>query len=140
MEPASTLPHLNAVLNCTAAMLLVAGRWRIARGDVEAHRRAMIAALGVSALFLVSYLAYHATSPIYLFRGQGGIRTFYYALLISHVLLAAVSLPLILTTAWLGLRRRIPTHPRVARWCFPIWMYVSLSGVWVYLMLYQFNP
>ncbi len=140
MELANTLPHLNAVLNCTAAWLLVVGRMRIARGDVEAHRRAMIAALAVSALFLVSYLAYHATSPIYLFRGQGGIRYFYYALLISHVVLAALSLPLILATAWLGFQRRIPSHPRLARWSFPIWMYVSLSGVLVYLMLYQFNP
>lgn len=136
MELTNTLPHLNAVFNFTAAGLLVVGRMRIARGDVEAHRRAMIAALAVSALFLVSYLAYHASSPIYFFRGQGGMRYFYYVLLISHVVLAALALPLILVTAWLGLKRIVPRHPRWARWTWPIWMYVSLTGVAVYLMLY----
>lgn len=136
MNSASILPHLNAVLNGISIVLLVVARVMIARGDIEAHRRAMLSALGVSALFLLSYIAYHVTSPIFVFRGHGVVRPVYYTLLVSHVILAAVALPLILVTARLGLKRVVPRHRRWARWTWPIWMYVSVSGLAVYLMLY----
>jgi putative membrane protein len=137
MEPASLLPHVNATLNAVGATLLISARVAIAQHRVDAHRCAMLAALAVSALFLVGYIAHHFASPITQFRGEGLVRPFYYALLISHVLLAAMAIPLILVTAVLGLRRRDLRHRHWARWTWPLWMYVSLSGVAVYLMLYQ---
>ena len=137
MDPASLLPHLNAALNAVSAVLLLAARILIARRRIDAHRRAMLAALGVSALFLVSYLAYHYAAPIFVFRGQGAIRGVYYALLVSHVVLAALALPLVLATAWFGLRRVDARHRALARWTWPLWMYVSVSGVVVYWLLYQ---
>ncbi len=137
MEPAQVLPHVNATLNAISVVLLVAARILIAQRRIDAHRRMMLAALTVSALFLVGYIIYHVTSPIFVFRGTGLVRPIYYALLISHVVLAALALPMILVTAVLGLRRRDSRHRRWARWTWPLWMYVSLSGVVVYLMLYQ---
>jgi len=137
MEPATLLPHVNAALNGVGAVLLLGARVAIAQRRIDAHRRAMLAALAVSALFLLGYLVYHFTSPIFVFRGEGLVRPFYYALLISHVLLAAAALPMILVTGVLGWRRRDARHRRWARWTWPLWMYVSLSGVAVYLMLYQ---
>ena len=137
MDPAQLLPHLNAALNAVSAALLLAARILIARRQIDAHRRAMLAALGVSALFLVSYLAYHYASPIFVFRGQGAIRSVYYALLVSHVVLAALALPLVLATAWFGLHRVDARHRALARWTWPLWMYVSVSGVVVYWLLYQ---
>lgn len=131
------LPHVNASLNATAMLLLGYARVMIARKDIERHRRAMIAALVVSALFLVGYIIYHHVAPIFVFRGQGWIRPLYYALLVSHVVLAALAIPMILTTAVLGLRRRDSRHRAIARWTWPVWMYVSVSGVLVYLLLYQ---
>ena len=136
MGSASILPHVNAMLNGILIILLVAARVLVAKGRIEAHRVAMLSALAVSALFLLSYIAYHVSAPIFVFRGQGPVRSVYYILLISHVILAAASLPLILVTAWFGLKRIVPRHTRWARWTWPIWMYVSLTGVAVYLMLY----
>ena len=137
MEPVSLLPHLNATLNAIGGTLLIAARILIAQHRVDAHHRTMLAAIAVSALFLVGYIAHHFASPITQFRGEGLVRPLYYALLVSHVLLAATAIPLILVTAVLGWRRRDLRHRRWARWCWPLWMYVSLSGVAVYLMLYQ---
>ncbi|MGD9582509.1 MAG: DUF420 domain-containing protein [Lysobacterales bacterium] len=137
MPIAELLPHLNASLNGLAAALLVLARLRIHQRRIAEHRWAMLAALAVSTLFLVGYIAYHYAAPIFVFRGQGLIRPIYYALLVSHVVLAALALPLILTTAWLGLHRRDPHHRRWARITWPLWMYVSLSGVVVYLLLYH---
>jgi uncharacterized membrane protein YozB (DUF420 family) len=131
------LPHINAALNAVAGVLLLIGRVHIARRRIAAHRATMVAALGVSALFLVGYITYHVSAPIFVFRGQGAIRPIYYALLISHVLLAAVAIPLILVTVWPALRRDDARHRRWARWTWPVWMFVSVSGVVVYLMLYQ---
>ncbi|GAB2506031.1 DUF420 domain-containing protein [Arenimonas alkanexedens] len=136
MDSASILPHVNATLNGILIILLVVARVLVAKGRVEAHRVAMLSALAVAALFLLSYIVYHLSAPIFVFRGQGVVRTAYYILLISHVILAAASLPLILVTAWFGLKRIVPRHTRWARWTWPIWMYVSLTGVAVYLMLY----
>ncbi len=137
MDPANVLPHVNAPLNAISGVLLVVARVLIAQRRIAAHRRAMLAALVVSALFLIGYIVYHVTSPIFVFRGTGLVRPVYYALLISHVVLAAAALPMILVTAVLGLRRRDDRHRRWARWTWPLWMYVSLSGVAVYLLLYQ---
>jgi uncharacterized membrane protein YozB (DUF420 family) len=137
MTPAEVLPHLNATLNAIALAFLCAARVQISRQRLEAHRRAMLWALGVSALFLVSYLVYHFAAPIFRFRGEGLVRPVYYALLISHVTLAAASLPMILATAWLGLTRSDDRHRRWARFTWPLWVYVSLSGVVVYLMLHH---
>jgi uncharacterized membrane protein YozB (DUF420 family) len=131
------LPHINAALNATTGVLLLIGRVHIARRRVAAHRAAMLAAVGVSVLFLVGYITYHLSAPIFVFRGHGPIRPVYYALLISHVLLAAMAIPLVLVTVWRGLHRDDVRHRRWARWTWPVWMYVSVSGVVVYLMLYQ---
>lgn len=137
MDLANLLPHVNATLNATATALLLVARLFIAQGRIQAHRRTMIAALLVSALFLVTYMTYHHVAPIFVFRGYGWIRPVYYALLISHVVIAALAIPLILTTAWFGLRRMDSRHRAIARWAWPVWMYVSVSGVVVYLLLYQ---
>lgn len=137
MVTANTLPHLNAFLNTVTMVLLVTAFVLIRRRRIDAHRRAMIAALAVSALFLVSYLIYHFSAPIFVFRGEGVVRPIYYALLISHVVLAAVATPMILVTAWRGLNRIDARHRALARWTWPLWMYVSVSGVIVYLLLYH---
>ncbi len=131
------LPTLNALLNLTSAVLLVTG-WRLIRGKrVEAHRRTMTAAFSVSTLFLVSYLTYHARVGSVRFPGTGTLRTVYLAILLSHTALAALVAPLALVTFVLGRRRRVETHRRVARFTLPLWLYVSLTGVVVYVMLYR---
>ena len=137
MTTSELLPHVNAVLNASTCVLLMIARVQISRHKIQSHRAWMLAALAVSALFLVSYIAYHVSSPIFVFRGHGLVRPIYYALLISHVLLAAIAIPMILVTAWRGLHRSDDRHRRLARWTWPVWMYVSVSGVVVYLMLYQ---
>ncbi len=137
MNTAEILPHVNALLNASACTLLLAARVQIARRRIDSHRRLMLGALTVSAVFLVSYLIYHVTAPIFVFRGEGPVRPIYYMLLISHVFLAAVALPAILVTAVLGWMRRDGRHRRWARWTWPLWVYVSVSGVVVYLMLHH---
>lgn len=133
----TSLPAVNATLNGTAAILLLVGRRQIRRLEIEAHRRTMIAAFVVSALFLVSYVIYHANVGSVRFQGEGLIRPVYFALLISHIVLAAVQLPMVLTTLILGLRRRDASHRRWARWTYPVWLYVSVTGVVIYVMLYH---
>ena len=133
----SDLPALNATLNGLAALFLTAGYILIRRGRRELHKRCMLAALTTSALFLVSYLVYHANAGSRPFPGQGPIRVVYFAILISHVVLAAAILPLALTTTARGLQARYDRHVRIARWTLPIWLYVSVTGVVIYLMLYQ---
>src|SRR5690606_2670413 len=131
------LPTLNATLNATAAVLLVIG-WRlIVARRVEAHRRTMLAAFACSTLFLVSYLTYHYQVGSVRFPGTGGARTLYLAILLSHTMLAAVVPVLALITLSRALARRFDRHRRIARWTLPIWLYVSLSGVAVYWMLYR---
>ncbi len=137
MDLPNLLPHVNATLNATAMILLLYARVMIAQKRIERHKRAMLAALVVSGLFLVTYITYHYVAPIFVFRGYGWIRPVYYFLLISHVILAALAIPMILITAWLGLHRRDDRHRAIARWTWPVWMYVSVTGVVVYLLLYQ---
>jgi uncharacterized membrane protein YozB (DUF420 family) len=133
----SDLPALNAILNGTSAVLLLSGYVLIRRGQVHLHKRCMIAALITSALFLTSYVVYHANVGSRPFPGQGLVRGVYFAILITHVVLAAVIVPLALTTAARGLSAQYDRHVRIARWTLPLWMYVSVTGVVIYLMLYQ---
>jgi putative membrane protein len=133
----SDLPALNATLNAISAVCLATGYVLIRRGDRVNHQRAMLAALTASALFLVSYVTYHANVGSKPFPGQGTIRLVYFAILITHVVLAAVILPMALVTASRGLRARFDRHVRLARWTLPLWMYVSVTGVVIYLMLYK---
>jgi len=134
------LPALNAVLNATSAVLVVFAYRAIRRRQVERHRALMLSAASVSALFLVSYLTYHARVGSVRFTASGPPRAIYFAVLVSHTLLAAATLPLVLRTLYLGLRRRDDRHRRIARWTLPIWLYVSVTGVVVYLMLYRLYP
>ncbi len=133
----SDLPTLNAILNGIAATLLATGWVLIKRGRIAQHRACMLAAFGTSALFLVSYVIYHANVGSRPFSGQGPIRVVYFAILISHVVLAAAILPLSIVTLRRGLAARYDRHVRIARWTLPIWLYVSVTGVVVYLMLYR---
>lgn len=133
----SDLPALNATLNGIAAALLVTGYVLIRQGRVQQHRRVMLAAFGTSALFLVSYLLYHANTGSRPFPGRGPIRAIYFTILITHVILAAAILPLALITLSRALRSHFDRHVRIARWTLPIWLYVSITGVIVYLMLYR---
>jgi putative membrane protein len=137
MLEVTDLPAVNATLNAIAGTLLVCGYLMIKRGRIETHRRLMLSAFATSALFLVSYVIYHANAGSRPFPGQGAIRIVYFAILISHVILAAAVLPLAVITVTHGLRARFDRHLRIARWTFPIWLYVSVTGVIVYLMLYQ---
>ena len=131
------LPALNATLNAISTMLLLTGYVFIRRGERQKHKACMIAALVTSALFLTSYVIYHAQVGSVPFKGTGWIRTVYFAVLIPHVILAAAIVPPILITASRGLSAKYDKHRRIARWTLPVWLYVSITGVIVYLMLYQ---
>ena len=131
------LPALNASLNAISTLLLVTGYVFIRRGDRRKHKACMIAALVTSALFLTSYVIYHAQVGSVPFKGTGWIRTVYFAVLIPHVILAAAIVPPILITASRGLSAKYDKHRRIARWTLPLWLYVSVTGVIVYWMLYQ---
>ena len=137
MADLSIFPALNAVLNGTSAILITTGRALIRRKNVNLHRAAMLAAVTTSSLFLASYLYYHAHVGSVRFPGQGWIRPAYFALLISHTTLAAAVVPMVLLTLAAALRGRFERHRRLARWTYPIWLYVSITGVLVYLLLYQ---
>ena len=131
------LPALNAALNGTAGLLILIGWVLIRRGHRLAHRRVMLAAVACSALFLVSYLAYHYQVGSVRFQGQGPIRTLYFTILITHTILAAAIVPLVLVTLSHGLRERFDKHRRIARVTMPLWAYVSVTGVVIYWMLYR---
>jgi putative membrane protein len=131
------LPAVNATLNSIATVLLITGYVFIRRGDRQKHKACMIAALVTSVLFLTSYVIYHARVGSVPFRGTGWIRTVYFSVLIPHVILAAAVVPPILITTSRGLSAKYDKHRRIARWTLPIWLYVSVTGVIVYLMLYQ---
>ena len=131
------LPALNAILNGTSAVFLASGYVLIRRGQVALHKRCILAALVTSTLFLTSYVIYHANTGSRPFPGVGVVRVVYFAILITHVALAAAIVPLALTTARRGLSAQYDRHVRIARWTLPLWMYVSVTGVVIYLMLYQ---
>lgn len=131
------LPALNATLNATSAVLLCAGWYLIKHGRRTAHRNVMLAACGVSVAFLVSYLVYHAQVGSVRFTKQGPIRAVYFTVLLTHTVLAAVIVPLVLVTLSRGLSAKYDRHRRIARWTMPLWLYVSVTGVIVYVMLYR---
>ena len=133
----SDLPLLNATLNGTAAVLLTVGYLQIRRGRRDVHRAFMIAAFVTSTLFLASYTVYHAQAGSRPFTGHGPVRAVYFTILISHVVLAAAVPPLALVTLYRALRGRFQAHARLARWTLPVWLYVSVTGVVVYVMLYR---
>lgn len=133
----SDLPALNASLNATAAVLLVTGWLLIRRGRWRAHRAVMIAAFACSILFLVSYLVYHFETGVHRFQGTGAVRAVYLSILGTHTVLAAVVPFLAVITLVRGLRKRFAKHRAIARWTLPIWLYVSVTGVVVYWMLYR---
>lgn len=131
------LPALNACLNAISALLLAGGYFFIRRGDMARHRLLMTTAFATSCLFLTSYLIYHYNVGSVPFEKQGWIRPLYFTILITHVILAATIVPLVLVTLYRAWRKNFDRHRRLARWTFPIWMYVSVTGVVIYWMLYQ---
>lgn len=131
------LPAVNATLNGLSAVLIATGYVLIRRGRRDLHKQVMLVALATSSLFLVSYVIYHANTGSRPFQGTGLIRPVYFAILITHVILAAVIVPLVLTTAIRGLKAQYRLHKAIARWTLPLWLYVSVTGVVIYLMLYQ---
>ena len=132
-----SLAPLNAILNTIATILLLAGFYFIKHRRIGAHRLCMISAIVVSAAFLTSYLIFHYEVGDILFTGRGWIRPVYFSILIPHVILAGLIVPLVLITLYFALRSRFVSHRRIARWTWPLWIYVSVTGVIVYLMLYQ---
>ncbi len=131
------LPTVNALLNGLATLLLISGFILVKQRKLEAHRKVMLAAFGCSVAFLVSYLYYHSQVGSVRFQGQGAIRTVYFTILLTHTVLAAVVPFLAAVTLIRALRERFAAHRRLARWTLPIWLYVSVTGVVIYLMLYR---
>jgi putative membrane protein len=131
------LPALNATLNAVASVLLTAGWYFIRQKRRDAHRRCMLSALGVSAAFLTSYLVYHFNVGSVPFQKQGPIRVVYLTILFTHIVLAAAIVPMVLLTVSRALAERFDRHRRVARWTLPLWLYVSVTGVVIYVMLYR---
>ena len=139
-EYISGLPHLNALLNATSAVLLIVGYASIRSGRVNWHRNCQLSALVTSALFLASYLTYHYFHGTTRFAGQGIVRPIYFTILTTHTILAVVIVPLIMVTLYRAVRGDFERHRRIARVTLPLWLYVSVTGVVVYLMLYQIYP
>lgn len=137
MTDYSIFPVINATLNGCTAVLLVIGRVLIARKKMAAHRAVMLTAIGTSSLFLVSYLYYHAHVGSMHFRGTGWSRPVYFTILVTHTILAAVIVPMVLITLTRALGERFDRHRAIARWTFPLWLYVSVTGVVIYMMLYR---
>jgi uncharacterized membrane protein YozB (DUF420 family) len=133
----SFLPAVNATLNGTSAILLLTGRTLIAQKRVAAHRKVMIATVITSSLFLVCYLVYHSQVGSVRFQGQGWVRPVYFGILFTHTVLAVVIVPIVLITLTRGLRGNFERHRVIARWTFPLWLYVSVTGVVIYVMLYH---
>jgi len=137
MADYSVLPAINTTLNGTSAVLLVTAHPMIKRGQMATHRALMLAAVGTSTLFLISYLYYHAHVGSVRFQGHGWSRPLYFSILISHTILAATIVPLVIITLTLALKGRFERHRAIARWTYPIWLYVSVTGVVIYVMLYH---
>ena len=136
----SVLPHLNATLNASSFILLSSGYYFIRRGRVNAHRNCQLAALTASIIFLISYIVYHLHHGATRFAGQGIARPIYFTILLTHTVLAVVIVPFVIVTLRRALRRDFQRHRALARWTLPMWLYVSITGVLVYLMLYHLYP
>jgi putative membrane protein len=134
------LPHINAMLNATSGILLLTGYFMIRRHKIRAHRACMIGAISVSVLFLISYVVYHLNGGLTRFAGVGLARTVYLTILGTHTTLAVLIVPFVILTARRAIKGDFIRHKRVARWTFPAWLYVSVTGVIVYLMLYHLYP
>ena len=134
------LPHVTATLNAISSVFLVAGWLAIRAGRRNRHRACMLSAVAASTLFLVAYVIYHLNSGLARFGGEGAIRVFYFSFLIVHVLMAVVIVPLVPITLARALRERFDQHRRIARWTLPIWLYVTVSGVLVYVMSHHLYP
>jgi len=137
---ASILPPLNAALNALSACLVVSGYICIRRGNATLHKRCMVSALGVSTLFLLGYLILRAVAGMTRFTGEGWIRPVYFTILFSHTVLAAAIVPLVCVTLVRALRDEFDRHVRIARWTLPLWLYVSVTGVLIYWLLYHLYP
>lgn len=140
MTAEEILPHVNAVLNTISTILLLIGFAMIRSGRRAAHKKVMLSAIAVSAVFLVFYLIYHFTAPIFVFPGTGWTVPLYYTMLISHVILATIVTPMVMVTAWRALHGQFDRHKAIARWTFPIWLYVTVTGVLIYVILYHVYP
>jgi putative membrane protein len=136
----AALPAVNATLNAISSVLLILGYRAVKRRDYRLHVTFMMAAVASSLLFLVSYIVYHSFHGDTKFGGRGIVRPVYFFVLITHILLSVVVVPMILTSLWLSLSGRLAAHRRVSRWTFPIWLYVSVTGVLIFVMLKLFNP
>ena len=136
-EQYAMFPAINATLNGSSAVLLLVGRGFIARGRMAAHRAAMLACVATSTAFLMCYLYFHWKVGNVRFQGQGWIRPVYFGILISHTILAATIVPMVIITLSRALRARFDRHRAIARWTFPLWLYVSVTGVVIYVMLYH---
>lgn len=132
----STLPTLNAILNSASSLFLLSGYWAIRRRLIRIHRYLMLGALSTSVLFLISYLIYHYNIGSRSYQGEGAVRLVYFSILISHTVLAMVNVPMVGFTLIRALKGDFERHRRIARWALPIWLYVSVTGVLIYLMLY----
>jgi uncharacterized membrane protein YozB (DUF420 family) len=138
---ASDLPALNAALNALSAVFLAGGYWCIKRDRQQAHRRFMLAAVATSTLFLISYLTYHAlVHTVTRFHNPAWFRPLYLFILLTHTILATALVPMVGITLFRALKQRFDPHRRIARWTWPVWMYVSVTGVAIYLLLYQVFP
>lgn len=140
MIDVADLTHVNAALNAATIVFLGMGLWFILRGDRRRHRATMLAALAVSAMFLVTYLIYHFNAGLAKFGGEGAIRPIYFSILILHVVAAVVITPLVPVTVFRALSGRYDRHRKIARWTWPLWMYVAVSGVVVYVMAVHVYP
>jgi putative membrane protein len=142
MTAVQFFPPLNASLNALSGILLLIAYVLIRRKNVRLHKRFMLAACTSSVLFLICYVTYHSLrgGVVTRFAGEGGWRTLYLTILGTHTILAVVILPMAILTVWNGLKMRVPQHRRIARWTFPLWMYVSVTGVLVYFFLYHWFP
>lgn len=140
MSLVSILPSLNAGLNALSATLVVSGYLWIRRAKVAHHKRCMVSAMGVSTLFLLGYLILRAVAGMTRFAGEGWIRPVYFAILFSHTVLAVAIIPLVLVTLGRALRGQFERHARIARWTLPLWLYVSVTGVLIYWLLYHLYP
>jgi uncharacterized membrane protein YozB (DUF420 family) len=134
------LPTLNAILNATSGLFIIAGFLFIRRRNIQAHRNCMVAAVSASILFLISYLIYHFNVGATSFRGEGLARPVYFFILITHTVLATIIVPFVIITLRRAFKGQYDRHRKIARWTFPMWLYVSITGVIVYLMLYHIYP
>lgn len=134
-EWTKVLPHLNAVINSLTALLLLSGYYFIRKNKIQAHRIVMTAAFSLGGVFLISYVLYHLTNPSTSFGGEGGIKYVYYFVLISHILLSLVVLPLVLRAFYFALKADYQRHKKLVKFAYPIWLYVSITGVVAYLMI-----